>query len=148
MGILRICILSALFAAALAVTGCGSAEDPKPQEAKPAVIRTEASEPALPTETQLRADVRKYSGAFLSGDAASAWRMLSERCRDRQNRSEFNQLVSAGAAMYGDARITTLQVDTKHGSLARVSYDYDQPEINQDHEPWAVERGSWRNDDC
>jgi len=34
------------------------------------------------------------------------------------------------------------------GSLARVTYTYDQPAIDQSQQPWTFEDGSWQYDSC
>ncbi len=99
------------------------------------------------SEGELKEAVRAYSEAFLTGDAEAAWALLSGRCQDRLSRPEFNSIVAGGAEMYGDAQMESLKVDVLEGTLARVSYAYDDPSINQDQEPWVFEN-RWRNDDC
>lgn len=91
--------------------------------------------------------VRDYSAAFLGGDAAGAVGMLSDRCRERIG-AELPAVVFAAAQTYGNARITSLSVDEQSGNLARVTYRYDRPELDQEGEPWVRQGGKWKQDDC
>lgn len=45
--------------------------------------------------------MRAYSDAFLTGDATTAYELLSERCRKRTSLSEFTGIVTAAKQMYG-----------------------------------------------
>ncbi len=121
------------------------------------VACTSGSSPApLPTSTPtseatapaLQDAVRAYSAAYLGGEADVAWSILSSRCQDRLGRSEFNALVSGATALYGDAKIQDFHIDELAGTLARVTYTFDNPAINQDREPWSFEDGAWKEDDC
>jgi hypothetical protein len=103
---------------------------------------------AAPGQAALEDAVRAYSDAYLSDDAVTAWEMLSERCRDRLGRSEFSSIVSLATDLYGDAQITSLTVDDRSGSLARVTYRFDVGELDQEREPWVFEDDEWRIDDC
>jgi hypothetical protein len=92
--------------------------------------------------------VRAYSDAYLAGDGDTAFALLTSRCQDRTDQEEFQLSAAAGKAQYGAAKMTSFEVVEQSGNLARVTYEYDQSAINQTQEPWALEDGEWRNDDC
>lgn len=94
--------------------------------------------PSEPTPTRV----------FLGGDADAAWNLLSTRCRDRLARSDFATAVGQARNIYGGASMTSLEVDTLEGTIARVTYRYDDPSLDQEREPWVLEDGQWRQDDC
>jgi hypothetical protein len=131
----------------LTAAACSSSEPPTTGPIVPTRTDVSVSVPSAPLD-DLETAVRAYSDAFLSGDADTAWDLLSSRCRDRLARAEFNGIVGGGADLYGSASMTDLTVDELSGSLARVTYTYDDPAINQNHEPWVFEDGAWHNDDC
>lgn len=144
-------LVTVVMALAGLVVGCADSDgaDGAGREIEvPDIENTESEEVPASGRAELEASVRGYSEAFLAGDAEAAWELLSERCRDRLAQSEFTSIVSAGGAMYGDAELTEFEVVDLAGNLARVTYRYDAPEIDQVREPWTLEGGVWRNDDC
>lgn len=92
--------------------------------------------------------VRDYSAAYLGDDAQAAHAMLSGRCRARISLDELAGATEAAKRIYGSARMTTVDVVDLNGGLARVTYRYDVPALDQEAEPWAKEDGRWRQDDC
>lgn len=141
----------------LAAVAAGCGQDQRPESRSP---DGGAAHPSSPTSTdsdvagtpdataELRAAVEAYSRAYLSGDAETAYRLLSRRCRERLSRAEMSALTSAAQDLYGGADITSYEAKTS-GEFARVTYRYeDYPAIDQESEPWVFERGSWRQDDC
>lgn len=92
--------------------------------------------------------VRSYSDAYLSGNADEAHALLTSRCQERTNLAEFRALTALAKEQYGSAQMTEFEVAEQSGGLARVTYRYDQSSIDQEEEPWALEDGEWRNDDC
>lgn len=96
----------------------------------------------------LEESVRNYSAAYLGGHPESAHALLSARCQDRLSLAELTAATTAAQRLYGGARMTALDIDTLEGSLARVTYRYDNPAIDQLAEPWTKEDGQWRQDDC
>ena len=104
--------------------------------------------PAVSGTAALEKNVRAYSEAYLGGDSDAAWDLLSERCQDRLSRPQFNGLVAGAEPLYGDPELRNIDVDELSGSLARVTYTFDDPRLNQMMEPWSFEAGSWRIDDC
>lgn len=103
---------------------------------------------AAPDNSALEAQVRAYSAAFLAGDGAVAYELLSKRCQERNERVGFVKTVDLAAATYGPQDIKTLTVDQASGDLARVTYTYDKAALDQRGEPWVREAGTWRVDDC
>lgn len=96
----------------------------------------------------LKSAVTAYSDAYLSGDATAAYDLLSARCQGRMSVEQFGGLVSAAKAAYGDA-LPIKAFDAKvSDDLARVTYTYGVPALDQDSEPWVQENGDWREDDC
>ncbi len=96
----------------------------------------------------LKSAVQAYSDAFLTGDAKTAYDLLSERCRKRRSLTEFTAIVDAAKQMYGSALPFESYAEKVSGDLARVTYTYSVKAINQDAEPWSREGGDWHQDDC
>lgn len=103
---------------------------------------------AAPDNSALEAQVRAYSTAFLTGDGAAAYDLLSKRCQERNERVGFVNTVTLAAKQYGPQDIKALTVDQASGDLARVTYTYDTAALDQRGEPWVREGGQWRVDDC
>lgn len=90
-----------------------------------------------------------YSDAFLTGHGKTAFDMLSTRCQERTNETEFVEEVAVAGTQYGRALDLASYDAHVSGDLARVTYTYaGAHEIDQDAEPWVFERGTWREDDC
>lgn len=96
----------------------------------------------------LRRAVTAYSAAFLGGDGDAAYRLLSERCKARTSREAMGSMTASAKKTYGEQPIKTLTVDSLAGDLARVTYTYSVPALNQTKEPWVREAGQWHEDDC
>ncbi|RKT69332.1 hypothetical protein DFJ66_2544 [Saccharothrix variisporea] len=92
--------------------------------------------------------MRAYSAAYLGGRGDEAYDLLSTRCRERHTRVDFVRLVELAGAQYGPLEVETLTVDQAAGDLARVTYTFAKPELDQRGEPWVRESGAWRVDDC
>lgn len=142
----------ALILAGLALAACGGGSDADPVS-KPAASTAVATTtpPPAPVATadpavELEEAVRAYSSAFLDGDGAGAYELLSERCRDRTPLSEFASITEQAKTAYGPQDVTSIDV-TVNGEQAQATYGYADASLNQDKEPWVNEAG-WRNDDC
>jgi hypothetical protein len=140
---------------ALAVLGltaaCSSSHhaDPKPAgQHQPAATGEATPAVAGADRASLEAAVRAYSAAYLGGDGAKAYDLLSARCQQRHDRDEMESLAAAAKTRYGQQAVKTLTVDQLGAGLARVSYTFGAAEIDQTSEPWVFERGGWREDDC
>lgn len=150
---------AALTIPCLLLAGCGDEEaDTSPSPPTPEVNETSAAAPptSKPAEStapadptiEVRAAVKDYSDAFLTGDLEVAYSLLTERCQDRLPRADFGAAVEAASAAYGSALdIETFEAEV-NGDQARVTYTYAVSAIDQLQEPWAREDGAWRNDDC
>lgn len=96
----------------------------------------------------LRRAVQNYSDAYLTGDANTAYALLSKRCQARTTEADFAALVSQAKGLYGTALpMKTFKVDL-NDAQARVTYTYEMAAINQTDEPWVKESGDWHQDDC
>lgn len=147
-------IPTALVAVALVTSvaaGCSSddGEVSKTEPTKTPSATAPASPAPEPADSgaELKAAVKSYSDAFLTGDDATAFGLLSKRCQKRTDKKEFETVVAAANLTYGTALpFTAYKADVSEG-MARVTYAYSKPEINQDSEPW-VNEGGWKQDDC
>jgi hypothetical protein len=117
---------------------------------------TSATSAATPTAAETNLDesgalkkaVTAYSVAFLSGDGSGAFALLSSRCKARLSEDEMRSETEQAKNTYGQLPIKTYALDNLSGDLARVSYTYSAPDINQTKEPWVREGGRWLEDDC
>ena len=98
-------------------------------------------------EPALRKAVLAYSHAYLSGRVDAAYALMSERCRERSPREEFAGDVAMAEKMYDPEPVRSLVAEVK-ADRARVTYTYAEFDLNQTGEPWTLEGGEWRNDDC
>lgn len=98
-------------------------------------------------DASLQLAVRVYSGSFLAGDARGVHALMSTRCQAAFPVEDLKPLVAAAAMDFGDARMTALAV-TVDGTAGTATYTFTRPELDQEREPWVVEKGGWRNDSC
>jgi hypothetical protein len=152
-----------LIAAALLLTlaACGSSGGSEasgvttssPTSTTAPASTSSSTKPATPTastagEAELKAAVQAYSDAYLTGDASGGYALLSARCQKRVSKAEFIALVGQAKQQFGEA-LPFKSFDAEiNGPQARITYTYSVASINQDQEPWALEDGSWREDDC
>lgn len=133
----------------LALTGCANVDaDPatKSDEGKPS---TSAAPKADPARADLEKAVRAYSNAYFAPDGAAAYAALSKRCQGKAGDADiFASIVDTAAKAYGKQQIQTLTIDQLAGDMARVTYTYSVPKLNQTSQPWAREAGAWRYDGC
>lgn len=96
----------------------------------------------------VRKAVTAYSDAFLNAEPVAAYDLLSARCHDKVSLSYFTGIITAAKSLYGKALpIRDFKVKVRD-DLAVVSYRYDLPALNQENEPWVLESGKWKNDEC
>jgi len=109
-----------------------------------------ADSAAADAGAELKAAVEAYSDAFFAGEALGAYDLLSDRCRSTTPQDEYVANVVAFAGLIGDARpeMTVLEVTDIDGERATVTYDYDRGDYGQSDQPWVLESGGWRYDDC
>lgn len=126
-----------------------SARPPSPASTSAEPAPTPSGTPATGSddETALREAVQGYSDTFLTGDIRG-YDYFSERCQARRTKEEFGEILAMAKSTYGAALpIRTFEAEIE-STMARVTYTYDLPAINQDREPWVKEDGQWRQDDC
>lgn len=145
----------------VALVGCSddggsdaeSGETSSPSSSAPVVqpSDTESSSAASPTATPreaLEAAYRTYIEAFLTGDGATAYALLSERCRGLNPLSEFAEAAESAAELYGlvEYEIKSVKVNGKRGVL---DAEYPVAALNQGGgSEWILEDGEWRSDKC
>lgn len=117
----------------------------------PATTYSPASSPSRTVrseEAKLRQAVVAYSDAFLDAKPTAGYELFSARCKERAALSEVTGMLTAAKQMYGKAvPIKSFEAQIS-GDLARVTYTYDVPALNQNKEPWVREDGKWKQDDC
>lgn len=150
----RALVLTAAIAAIL-LAGCGGTSDtdgattPRSTSTTAATATTTsaAPPPTTPAAPDLEAAVRAYTAAFLSGASDEAYAMLTERCRADTAAADFARTVTAAAATYGAATITSY-AETVDGQIGTATYELSDPTLNQLGERWLLVGGAWQNDDC
>lgn len=139
--------LVAIAVMALVLVGCGGSSEEPDEPSKAGSQKTASSTPTAAPDDDLKAAVNAYSKAFLTGDGAAAYALLSERCRSLTPLSDFAAITEQAKETYGPVKIDSLDVDVS-GDSATATYTYAVPAINQTDEKWVLESGSWHNDDC
>lgn len=138
-----------VFAIGILMAGCGSSDNGTADTpAEPNGATATVVTPAGADQPGLEAAVRAYSQAYLAGQGSVAHGLLSQRCQERISTEQMAALAQAAQVQYGAQDISTLTVDALAGTLARVSYAYTDPAINQREEPWVFANGAWHQDDC
>ncbi|MCO1597642.1 hypothetical protein M8C17_21045 [Micromonospora sp. RHAY321] len=143
---------------ALPLTACtGNADKPNAAASSTSAAPSAVAPPsaaASPTaqapdgQKELRQAVLAYSDAFLDAKPTVAYDLFSARCKDRVTLSEFTGMLAAAKQIYGKAMpLKTFDAQIS-GDLARATYTYDVPALNQTKEPWVREDGKWKQDDC
>lgn len=139
-------LVGAVALSALLLSGCGGKSDDKTSVPTPAAVQ--ATTPAPPsTEDNLTVAITSYSKAYLTGDGATAYALLSKKCQNAMPLSEFAGLTEQAKSLYGNVRIKTVKVEVD-GDHATATYSYPVPAINQTNEPWVLEDGTWHNGEC
>lgn len=138
-------------AAALGLTACtssGTATEATTLTATSPSSSVASSPTADTSKTALEAAVRAYSKAYFAGNATAAYNLLSQRCASTISKAAFTTSITAGARAYGKQAIRVLTVDQLSGDLARVTYTYSVPALDQAAQPWTREGGAWHYDAC
>lgn len=129
-------------AVVLAAAGCSSGSSShNDATAAPTTASTSADD-------ALTAAVRAYSAAYFKPDPAAGYALLSARCQTRVSAAAYGTEVEGAVATYGHQQVQDVTVDQLSGDLARVSYTYTVPALDQSGQPWAREGGAWRYDAC
>ncbi|WP_129839734.1 hypothetical protein [Streptomyces sp. RFCAC02] len=150
----------AAVALAAGLSACSSGDDGDDEPGTPsAAADTPSSDAGTPTADDapppdeaeaaaLEGAVRGYIVSTTAGNADAAWPMVSERCRDRWGREEFDALVREAGDTYGPQEVEEVTVDRLEGGLARVTYTVTAAEMSREEQPWAKEEGQWKFDAC
>lgn len=128
----------------LGLTACAKTT-PEADEPK---AGAEAEKPADDGKAALEAAVRAYSDAYFKPDAKTAHGMMSARCAAKVDPVIYKSVVEQTVKDLGHHKIKTLTVDQMSGDLARVTYTYDVPKLDQKFQPWVREDGTWKYDGC
>jgi hypothetical protein len=88
--------------------------------------------------------VRLYSDSSLAGDASTAYRLLSARCRSRVSEEVFADRAGGSGRF---SPVLTVKAEV-HGNRALTSYTYPIKALDQTAEPWVREGGEWRRNRC
>ncbi|MGY0067706.1 hypothetical protein ACWZEH_12940 [Streptomyces sp. QTS137] len=143
-----------------ALTACSSSDDgdtsADPKPTAPAATSTpsssaaeESSAPAADDTAVLEDAVKAYTEAYFAGEASTAHRMLSERCRKEINPLVYGEVVRQAKKDYGPDHPATDVTAEVSGDMARVSYKIEGlPKLDQEAQPWAREGGAWKYDAC
>lgn len=146
-------ITAIILASAALLAGCGGGDKSSDAEggSTSGATNTPAATSSAPAqgdgEAALQRAVRAYSTAYLAGDGPTAWGMFSARCQGRVSQDELSGAAVKAYTQYGPQAIKTLTVDVQ-GNLARATYTYEDSAINQTGEPWVLQGGAWKMDDC
>jgi hypothetical protein len=106
-------------AAGAALAGCGATVGTTPPAVSSAPTSSAAASPvATPANPALQAAVEAYSSDYLGGYGAGAF------------------------------PISSFTVDSINGTQATVSYTYAVATLDQSDQPWVLESGGWRYDNC
>ncbi|MGW7288043.1 hypothetical protein ACWGH4_21430 [Streptomyces sp. NPDC054847] len=139
----------------LALTACSSENPPSsasPKSGQNAATDQPSDEPNVPpaddSKELLEQAVRAYSAAYFATDTKKAHGMMSARCQEKIPAEVYGPVVEASVKQYGAHDIKTFAVDQLAGDLARVTYTYAVPALDQKQQPWAREDGAWRYDGC
>lgn len=137
-------------AALLVLTACSSNPSTPIADKAPSPTPSTSAAPKIdPERAKLDAAVRAYSAAYFKPDGAAAYATLSKRCQTKAGPSDmFAAVVNNAAKAYGKQEIQTLTIDALAGDMARVTYTYSVPKLNQTGQPWLKEAGAWHYDGC
>lgn len=133
-------------AALLTLSACSTEGSGDRPDTPTTAVKATAAPHRDPADAVERA-VRAYSKAFLGGDGATAYALLSKRCRAMVPLSEFAGFTEQAKQTYGDVDLKSMKTRVK-GAAAWATYTYPVPAINQTNEKWVNESGRWHNDDC
>ena len=135
------------------LAGCGGSDEPDATPPTTAAVTMATAAPAsspTPTTTpedDLKKSISDYSMAYLTGDGATTYDLLTKRCQGVLPLSECASLTEQAKDLYGDVKIESVDVKVD-GDKATSTYTYAVPAINQTDELWLIERSGWKNDDC
>jgi hypothetical protein len=144
-----------------ALTACSSSDDstdaaPSSSPSAPATTSQPSDTPPAtdPTETpvddgDLEQAVKQYTDAYFAADTATAYGLLSKRCKGQMDEIVFGSLLKEATKQYGPDHPATDVKTQVSGDLARVTYKVEGlPKFDQQAQPWTREGGAWKYDAC
>jgi hypothetical protein len=138
--------------AAVTLAGCSSSDgsDDTPPPAPKAPTASGKASTAAPTDGKaaLVAAVKAYSAAYFKPDAAAGHALLSARCQAKISSEDYRAALDQAIATYGHQDVKTVAVDSITTDMARVTYTYSVPALDQHGQIWIREGGAWRYDAC
>lgn len=156
--------LTLLTASLLLVSSCSGGSDdtthrgPNPASSTSPRTETQTTEPSIESpadassnaaEVELEEAYSTYIAAFLTGDAATAYALLSERCRNATPLSEFAGASEAAADLYGEVEFEINRVEVNAGKgLVDATFAVEALNSDEGGTPWLLEDGDWHSDHC
>ncbi len=127
-----------------ALTACSSSDGGTPADSEPTI-----SVPAEHQGDDLEAAVAVYTASYFAGDADTAYGMLSARCAEETTKDAYPAVVKRAAADHGaDHPLTDLRAEVS-GTTGHATYKVTGlPEFDKKAQPWTLEDGAWKYDDC
>jgi hypothetical protein len=145
----RIAAAALAAAALLALAACSSSDDDNANPPTfPGVVKIPPEASQIPDKAALSVAVKAYSTAYFKPDPAAAGKLLSDRCRDQTSAEAYKAELTQAVANFGHQDIKSVTVDQISGDLARVTYTYSVPALDQHGQPWVREGGAWHYDAC
>lgn len=136
-------------AATVTITGCSSSSgDPDTAPAAATATSTKAAAAQDDGKAALEAAVKAYSSAYFKPDADAGRALLSARCQQQISADDYRAALDQAIATYGHQVISTVTVDSITADMARVTYTYSVPALDQHGQLWVHEGGAWRYDAC
>jgi hypothetical protein len=135
-------------AAVVLLAGCGSTSEDPPGDAPVSLPAGVPPKQLSPAERDLAQAYRTFAESFLTGDGATAYGVLSERCRGLFSAEEYADASDAAAEEIGlvDYVIVSVSID---GASGEVDAEFAAAELN--HEggtAFVLEGDEWRADRC
>jgi hypothetical protein len=120
-----------------------ASDGPPPDEAS----STAASvpEPIEQSTADLADAVRAYTAVWAAGDPAGAWALVSARCQEIVDSTQFRATVVSAGVLYPDLVAEEIDADEKSGL---VSYTVGGGLPDYVDQPWADDGSGWRWDAC
>jgi hypothetical protein len=138
----------AAIAAVVLLAGCSGPSDDQPDDAPislPAGVPTKQLSRA---ERELATAYRTFVDAFLSGEGATAYDLLSERCQGVYSPEEYVDGSADAAEDFGLVDYVIVSV-TVNGDTGEVDGEFPVAELNHDGgTAFVLEDGKWRADRC
>ncbi|MEU3278497.1 hypothetical protein [Streptomyces antibioticus] len=127
-----------------ALTACSSSDGGAPADSEPTI-----SVPAGHEGDDLEAAVAVYTASYFAGDADTAYGMLSARCAEETTKDAYTAVVKQAAADHGaDHPLTDVHAEVS-GTTGHATYKVTGlPTFDRKEQPWTLEDGAWKYDDC